>query len=82
MKNIVISFFLGCGVLLFSVAADANNKNTKHKGNKSLGGKEMILIGVIGVDDQDTRYPIKTLPYQPDAEMQEKLDHYTVTSAI
>jgi len=40
----------------------------------------MILIGTVGVDTHDSMYRIKTLPYQPDHTMQEKLDHYTVTS--
>ncbi|CDZ77801.1 hypothetical protein BN59_02091 [Legionella massiliensis] len=50
------------------------------KGNQMTDGKDMILLGTIGVDTEDAIYRLKTLPYQPDAEMQEKLDHYTVTS--
>jgi hypothetical protein len=51
------------------------------KGNQEIDGKDMILLGTIGVDNADSNYyQIKTLPYQPDAKMQEKLKHYTVTS--
>ncbi|WP_298626772.1 hypothetical protein [uncultured Legionella sp.] len=50
------------------------------KGNQALDGKDMVLIGTIGVDTHDELYRLKTLPYQPDSVMQEKLDNYTVTS--
>lgn len=48
------------------------------KGNQAVDGKDMILIGNIGVDTQNSIYRLKTLPYQPTAEMQEKIDNFTV----
>ncbi|CEG58803.1 hypothetical protein [Legionella fallonii] len=60
---------------------EANNyRMTLDKGNQAIDGKDMILIGTIGVDTHDSIYRLKTLPYQPDAEMQKKLDDYYVTS--
>lgn len=50
------------------------------KGNQQLDGKDMVLIGTIGVDTYNDIYRLKTLPYQPDLEMQEKLDNYKVSS--
>ncbi|MFA6302046.1 MAG: hypothetical protein WC627_02810 [Legionella sp.] len=52
------------------------------KGNQASDGADMILIGNLAVDiaDNATDYRLKTLPYQPDAQMQDKLEHYTVTS--
>lgn len=50
------------------------------KGDQQLDGKDMLLIGTIGVDTDKDIYRLKTLPYQPDPEMQSKLDNYTVTT--
>lgn len=50
------------------------------KGNQALDGKDMILIGTIGVDTQNVTYRLKTLPYLPNEEMQAKLANYTVTA--
>lgn len=47
------------------------------KGNQSSEGKDMLLIGTIGVDTQKSLFRLKILP---DAEMQEKFAKYTVTS--
>lgn len=57
-----------------------NYRMTLDKGNQATDGKEMILIGTIGVNTQDSIYRLKTLPYQPNAEMQKKFDDYCVTS--
>lgn len=48
------------------------------KGNQAFDGKDMITIGTIGTDTENSMYRLKTLPYLPDEEMQSKLDHYTV----
>jgi hypothetical protein len=50
------------------------------KGNQKQDGKDMILIGTVGVDTQDSIYRLKTLPYIPNPELQEKLAQYTVTT--
>ncbi|KTD10668.1 hypothetical protein Lgra_1634 [Legionella gratiana] len=50
------------------------------KGNQELDGKDMLLIGTIGVDTQDSIYRLKTLPYSPNEEMQAKIANYTVTT--
>ena len=50
------------------------------KGDQALDGKDMLLIGTVGVDTHDEIYRIKTLPYQPTTEMHDKLEHYTVTT--
>lgn len=50
------------------------------KGNQMLDGNDMILVGTIGVDTEDSLYRLKTLPYQPTEEMQEKLKNYRMTS--
>lgn len=50
------------------------------KGNQLQDGKDMIFIGTVGVDTQDSIYRLKTLPYLPDAIRQEKLAHFKVTS--
>lgn len=57
-----------------------NYRMALDKGNQSTDGKDMILIGTVGVDTKDAIYRLKTLPYQPNAEMQTKLDNYYVTS--
>ncbi len=60
---------------------EANNyRMVLDKGNQATDGKDMVLIGTVGVDTQDSIYRLKTLPYQPDSEMQAKLDNYYVTS--
>jgi hypothetical protein len=50
------------------------------KGNQGFGGKDLVLLGSVDVDNEDSIYQLKTLPYQPNPEMQEKLEHYTVTT--
>ncbi len=50
------------------------------KGNQGTDGKEMILIGDVGVDNQDFLYRIKTLPYQPTEDMLQKINNYRFTS--
>jgi hypothetical protein len=50
------------------------------KGNQANDGKDMILIGDVGVDNQDSLYRLKTLPYQPTEEMLEKINNYQFTS--
>jgi len=50
------------------------------KGNQELDGKDMVLIGTVGVDTQDSTYMLKTLPYLPNEEMQARLANYTVTT--
>ena len=60
---------------------EANNyRMTLDKGNQATDGKDMVLIGTVGVNTHDSIYRLKTLPYQPDEEMQAKLDDYCVTS--
>ena len=50
------------------------------KGNQIVDGKDMILIGDVGVDTDDMHYHLKTLPNKPTADMKEKLKNYQVTS--
>ena len=50
------------------------------KGNQELDGKDMILIGTFGVDTEDSIYRLKTLPYLPNEDIQNKLNNYTVTT--
>jgi hypothetical protein len=50
------------------------------KGNQAQDGKDMILIGDISVDNQDALYRLKTLPYEPNQEMAEKINNYHFTS--
>lgn len=50
------------------------------KGNQASDGKDMIVIGDIGVENKKAVYRLKTLPYNPDPEMQRKIDNYTVTT--
>lgn len=50
------------------------------KGNQGLDGKDMILIGTISVDNYDSLYRLKSLPYQPSEEMLEKINNYQFTS--
>jgi hypothetical protein len=50
------------------------------KGDQQGDGKDMILIGTIGVDTKEPTYRLKTLPYLPNEEMQHKLNQYTVTT--
>ena len=50
------------------------------KGNQELDGKDMILIGTVGVNNDDATYRLKTLPYMPDEETQKKLEQYTITT--
>ncbi|ARB94051.2 hypothetical protein A6J40_06145 [Legionella longbeachae] len=50
------------------------------KGNQERDGKDMLLIGTLGVDTQDNIYRLKTLPYLPNEEMQTKLSKYSVTT--
>jgi hypothetical protein len=50
------------------------------KGNQERDGKDMILIGTIGVESQNESYRLKTLPYQTTKKMRHKLSNYTVTS--
>ncbi|KTD73695.1 hypothetical protein [Legionella tucsonensis] len=47
------------------------------KGNQALDGNDMITIGSFGVDTANSVYRLKTLPYLPTEEMQEKLASYT-----
>ena len=50
------------------------------KGNQMQDGKDMVLIGTPAVNTHDGLYRLKTLPYQPTSEMQEKLANYTITT--
>ena len=50
------------------------------KGNQMQDGKDMVLIGTPDVKTHNGLYRLKTLPYQPNKEMQEKLANYTVTT--
>lgn len=50
------------------------------KGNQLQDGKDMIFIGTVGVDTQDSIYRLKTLPYLPDEVMQKKLTQFRVTT--
>jgi len=61
---------------------DENNyyRMNLDKGNQSTDGKDMIIIGTVGVDTHDAIYTLKTLPFQPTAEMQEKIEKYTFTT--
>jgi hypothetical protein len=62
------------------IDTDNSYKIALDKGNQAQDGKDMVLIGTVGVDTQDTIYRLKTLPYLPTAEMQEKLAQYSVTT--
>ena len=61
---------------------DKNNyyRISLDKGNQSEDGKDMVLIGTVGVDTHDFIYTLKTLPSQPSPEIQEKIEKYTFTS--
>jgi hypothetical protein len=50
------------------------------KGNQMQDGKDMVLIGTPEVNTHDGLYRLKTLPYQPNNEMQEKLANYSLTT--
>lgn len=50
------------------------------KGNQGQGGKDMMLIGTIAVDTQESLYRLKTVPYYPNKKMQNKLNKYTITT--
>lgn len=53
---------------------------TLDKGNQMQDGKDMVLIGTAAVNTRNELYMLKTLPYQPDSLMQEKLANYSVTT--
>lgn len=59
---------------------DNNYRMNLDKGNQDTDGKDMITIGTFGVDTHDSIYRLKTLPYLPDEQMQDKLTNFTVTS--
>jgi hypothetical protein len=50
------------------------------KGEQGSDGKDMIVIGTIGVNTSDGNFSLKNLPYEPDQEMKEKMENFKVTS--
>lgn len=50
------------------------------KGNQAEDGKDMILIGDVGVETANHVYRLKTLPYLPNEQIREKLADYSVVS--
>jgi len=50
------------------------------KGNQSSDGKDMLLLGNVGVETENQTYLLKTLPDRPNDELLEKIARYTVTS--